>query len=100
MRVIAKAALRDFWTKHPDAEAALSSWWADAQSAAWKSPNDITEGYANVSLLANNRVCFNIRGNHYRLIVSVRYNSRVVYIKFIGTHAEYDQVDANTVSLY
>lgn len=100
MRVIAKAALREFWTKHPDAEAALNAWWADAQKAEWKSPSDLTSGYSNVSLLAGNRVCFNVRGNHYRLIVKVLYNSQVVYVKSIGTHAEYDAVDANTVSLY
>ena len=100
MRVIAKAALREFWMKHPDAEGALNAWWADAQRAAWKAPSDITANYANVSLLANGRVCFNIRGNHYRLIVKVLYKSQVIYVKFVGTHAEYDEVDANIVSLY
>ena len=100
MRVIAKAALREFWTKHPDAEGALNAWWADAQKASWKTPSDVTANYSNVSLLVDNRVCFNIRGNHYRLIVKVLYKSQVVYVKFVGTHAEYDEVDANTVSLY
>ena len=100
MRVVSKSTLRDFWTIHPDADAPLNAWLRDVQKSAWKTPSDITTNYANTSLLANNRVCFNIRGNHYRLIVAVRYNSQIVYIKFVGTHAEYDAVDANTVSLY
>jgi len=100
MRVVAKSTLREFWTIHPDADAALNAWLRDVQKSDWKTPSDITANYANVSLLANNRVCFNVRGNHYRLIVEVRYNAQVIYIKFVGTHAEYDAVDANTVALY
>jgi mRNA interferase HigB len=100
MRVIAKSTLREFWTIHSDAEGALMAWLVDAQKAEWKTPNDITANYANVSLLADSRVCFNIKGNHYRLIVKVLYQAKVVYIKFVGTHAEYDEVDANTVSRY
>ena len=100
MRVIAKSTLREFWTAHADAEGALTAWLADAQKAQWTAPSDITANYANVSLLSDNRVCFNIKGNHYRLIVKVLYNAQVVYIKFVGTHAEYNEVDANIVSLY
>lgn len=100
MRVIAKSTLREFWTVHSDAEGALKAWLADAQRAEWKTPNDVLGNYANISLLAGNRICFNIKGNHYRLIVKVLYNAQVVYIKFVGTHVEYDAIDANTVSLY
>ena len=100
MRVIAKAPLREFWTVHADAEDALKAWLLDAQKAEWNSPNDITGGYANTSILGDSRVCFNIRGNRYRLIVKVLYAAQVVYVKFIGTHAEYDKVDAEKVSLY
>ncbi len=100
MRVIAKATLREFWTAHADAEQALKAWLADAEKAEWRSPNDITESYANTSILGDSRVCFHIKGNHYRLIVKVLYQAQVVYIKFVGTHAEYDKVDAETVALY
>ena len=100
MRVIARVPLREFWTLHADAQEALKAWLADAEKSAWLSPNDITAHYANTSVLGNSRVCFNIKGNHYRLIVKVLYQAQIVYIKFIGTHAEYDKVDAETVSLY
>jgi mRNA interferase HigB len=97
MRIIAKKSLRDFWERHPDAEAALKAWYHDAKHAAWQSPNDIRHTYATASLIANNRVVFNIRGNHYRLIVAVNYAFGIVYIRFVGTHREYDQVDAATI---
>ena len=100
MRVIAKAPLREFWMRHADAEDALKAWLADAQKSEWNSPNDITAQYANAGILGDSRVCFNIRGNRYRLIVKVLYQAQVVYIKFVGTHADYDKVDAETVSLY
>lgn len=100
MRVIARATLREFWTAHTDAEQPLKAWLADAEKSEWNSPNDITANYANTSILGDSRVCFNIKGNHYRLIVKVLYQAQVVYIKFVGTHAEYDRVDAETVALY
>lgn len=97
MRVIALRTLREFWTDHADAEAALRAWYADARQADWKTPEDIKTTYANASILNNNRVVFNIRGNTYRLIVAINYAYSIVYIRFIGTHAEYDRVDAETV---
>lgn len=100
MRVIARGPLREFWTNHAGAEQALKAWLADAEKAQWNSPNDITENYANTSILGGSRVCFNIKGNIYRLIVKVLYQAQVVYIKFVGTHAEYDKVNAETISLY
>ncbi len=100
MRVIARAPLREFWAVHADAEYALKAWLADAEKSEWKSPSDITANYANTSILGDSRVCFNIKGNHYRLIVKVLYQAQIVYIKFIGTHAEYDKVNAEEVALY
>lgn len=100
MRVIAKSTLREFWTAHADAEQPLRAWLTDADKAAWSSPNDLTENYSNISILAGNRVCFNIKGNHYRLIIEVIYQAQVLYIKFIGTHSEYSKIDAETVALY
>ena len=73
MRIIAIRPLREFWTDHADAEAALRAWHADAKQADWKTPEDIKATYANASIVGNNRVVFNIRGNTYRLIVSVNY---------------------------
>lgn len=97
MRVIAKKTLRDFWQHHPDAEETLKAWYHDAKRATWQSPSDIRSTYATASIIANNRVVFNIRGNHYRLIVAVNYAFGIVYIRFVGTHREYDQVDAATI---
>ncbi|MGV3722033.1 MAG: type II toxin-antitoxin system HigB family toxin [Actinomycetota bacterium] len=97
MRIIALRTLREFWIRHADAEEALRAWYTDAQRADWTSPGDIRKTYANASIVANNRVVFNIRGNTYRLIVAVNYAFGIVYIRFIGTHAEYDRVDAETI---
>jgi mRNA interferase HigB len=97
MRIIARRALREFWGKHPDAEQALKAWFQDVQRSEWKTPTDIRQTYATASFIANNRVVFNIRGNHYRLIVAIKYEFSIVYIRFIGTHQEYDQIDAATI---
>ena len=97
MRIIAKKTLREFWEYYPDAEQALKAWYQDASHSTWNSPNDIRQTYATASIIPNNRVVFNIRGNHYRLIVAINYNSGIVYIRFIGTHQDYDRVDAATV---
>lgn len=97
MRVIAKSTLREFWTKHPDAEEALQAWYGDTQRAHWDTPADIRAAYQSASILASNRVVFNIRGNRYRLVTQIHYNTQIVYIRFIGTHAEYDRIDALTI---
>ena|SRR5579859_7355593 len=97
MRIIALRTLREFWTDHSGAEAALRAWHADARHADWKTPEDIKATYANASILGNNRVVFNIRGNTYRLIVAVNYAFGIVYVRFVGTHAEYDRVNAETI---
>jgi mRNA interferase HigB len=97
MRIIAKKTLRAFWEQYPDAEEALKAWYHDAKHADWKTPNDIRQTYATASILANNRVVFNIHGNHYRLIVAINYTVGILYIRFIGTHNAYDSVDATTI---
>ena len=97
MRIIARRTLREFWTDHADAETALRAWYSDAEKAEWKTPEDIKQTYANASILGNNRVVFNIRGNTYRLIVAINYAFGIVYIRFVGTHTEYDKVDAETI---
>jgi mRNA interferase HigB len=97
MRIIARSTLRTFWEQHPDAEHALQAWYHDARQATWTSPADIKAVYANASILANNRVVFNIRGNQYRLVVAINYAYGIVYIRFVGTHQAYNQIDAATI---
>ena len=99
MRVIAVATLREFWAHHPDAEEPLKAWYAEVSRAGWTQPSDIKRHYGNASILKNKRVVFNIKGNDYRLIVSIAYRTQLVFVKFIGTHDEYDRVDAETVEL-
>jgi mRNA interferase HigB len=99
MRVIAVSTLRDFWKLHPDAEQPLKAWFEEATKASWAQPSDIKAQYGSASILKNRRVVFNIKGNDYRLIVAIAYRLQVVYVKFVGTHKEYDEVDAETVEM-
>jgi mRNA interferase HigB len=97
MRIIARSTLREYWQKHPDTEQPLKAWFDDTSRTNWKTPSDIKDNYANASIIANNRVIFNIKGNNHRLIVHIRYDISIVFIRFIGTHQEYDKIDATTV---
>ena len=97
MRIIKRATLRDFWEIYPDAEQALKSWFQEARRADWSSPHDIKAKYRNVSVVGDNRVVFNIAGNKYRLVVKFNYAYRVGYVRFVGTHAAYDNIDVETV---
>jgi mRNA interferase HigB len=97
LRIIARSTLRDFWQKYPDSEQSLRAWFYDVSRASWQNPSDIKNVYANASIIANNRVVFNIKGNHYRLIVHVRYDLGIIFIRFIGNHQDYDKVDAATI---
>lgn len=97
MRIIALSTLRDFWVKHPDALEPLAAWHAVASRVCWASPADIKAAYRNASFIAGNRVVFNIKGNDYRLVVAMHYNRQIAYIRFVGTHRQYDQINATTV---
>lgn len=97
MRVAAKKALRDFWTKHRDAEEPLFAWYREAEDVRWTSPAAIKARYASASVIGDNRVVFHIKGNRYRLVVKINYPYGVVYIRFVGTHEEYDAIDAEEV---
>jgi len=99
MRVIAVSTLRAFWLRHPDAEQPLKSWYEEVANAHWTQPADIKAHYRTASVLKNRRVVFNIKGNDYRLIVAVAYQLQIVYVKFVGTHREYDAVNAETVDM-
>lgn len=97
MRVISISALRTFWEAHPDAETPLRSWYAVASRAVWKTPADIKVAYRNASFTGNNRVVFNIKGNDYRLVVAVRYGHGLMFVRFVGTHRQYDKIDVETI---
>jgi mRNA interferase HigB len=97
MRIIALSTLRAFWDKYPDSEPPLRAWYALASRANWKAPANIKEAYRNASFTANNRVVFNIKGNDYRLVVSVRYDLGLMYVRFVGTHRQYDKIDVKTI---
>lgn len=97
MRVISIRVLRDFWSLFPKSKSHLESWLNEVKHADWMQPSDIKDKYHNASILKNNRVVFNIKGNDFRLVVSVRYKLGVIYIKFIGTHKQYDEIDANKI---
>ena len=97
MRIIAKRTLREFWEGHPDAEEPLLAWYREVEQADWDTPAKVKEKYRNASIVGNNRVVFNIKGNDYRLVVRINYPYRVVYIRFVGTHAEYDRIDVEEV---
>ena len=98
MRIFSRGTLIAFWEKHPDAEDPLRLWFSMVERAAWAGPADVRAAFRSADFVAGNRVVFNIKGNAYRLIAQVKYGPLfLVYIRFIGTHAEYDRVDAATV---
>ncbi len=97
MKIIAIRTLRQFWERHPQAELPLRSWYAEVSHAEWRTPVDIKASHGNASFLGNNRVVFNIKGNDYRLVVAVRYTQKLMFIRFVGTHAEYDRINVETI---
>ncbi len=97
MRIIAVKTLKLFWQKHNDAEQPLKAWYAEAKAADWKSPVDIRKLYRTASILSNRRIVFNIKGNAFRLVTAINYNLRIVYIRFVGTHKEYDRINAEEI---
>lgn len=97
MRIIARRTLREFSDTVADAKTALDAWFHEARKADWKTPNDIKEQYRNASIVGNNRVVFNIAGNKYRLVVRIDYSAGIIFIRFIGTHADYDKIDVEEI---
>jgi mRNA interferase HigB len=96
-RIFAKSTLREYWLKHPDSEQYLKTWYDTAMSSNWKTPNDVKQAYANASILKDSRIVFNIKGNTYRLVAKFNYEKQWIFIRFVGTHDEYDKIDANTI---
>ncbi|EBE0293136.1 type II toxin-antitoxin system HigB family toxin [Escherichia coli] len=99
MKIISVKTLRDFWAKNPDAEQPLKAWVDEVTKADWTNPAEIKEQYRTASILKNRRVVFNIKGNDYRLIVAIAYQRGWMFVKFIGTHKEYDAIDADKIEL-
>ena len=97
MHVISRRTLSDYWQKVPETEQALKVWFAETQKAQWESPSDIKEKYRSASFLKGNRVVFNICGNKHRLIVRINYGSKTVFIRFVGSHSEYDKIKAEEI---
>lgn len=99
MRIVAKRNLLAFCERHPAARQPVLAWYEEAVRAAWQAPQHIKDRYARASFVGRNRVVFNLKGNDYRLVVAIAYKLGIVYVKFIGTHCEYDRIDAATVEL-
>ncbi len=97
MRIIKKGTLRDYWRQHPDAAQPLKSWYREVKAADWQTPHDVKRMFGSASVVGDNRIVFSIAGNKYRLVVKFNYPYRVAYIRFIGTHAEYDEIDVEEI---
>jgi mRNA interferase HigB len=99
MRIISIKTIKNFWEnkKYRDSEQPLKAWYQETKLAKWKSPNDIKQKYRSVSILNNGRAIFNIKGNQYRLVVAVNYKFQIIFIRFIGTHKEYDKINSKTI---
>ena len=97
MRIIAKGRLRDFWELFPDAKEPLQAWFRETSKADWDTPAKVKDQYRNASIVRDNRVVFNIKGNDYRLVVRIHYEYRFVYVRFIGSHADYDKISVEEV---
>ncbi|MDE2751122.1 MAG: type II toxin-antitoxin system HigB family toxin [Gemmatimonadota bacterium] len=97
MRIVAKRTLRTYWEREPRAEQPLKAWYAVARKADWSSPSDVKAAYGHASIVGNDRVVFNIGRNRYRLIIRFDYRHRIGCVRFVGTHADYDRIDAAEV---
>lgn len=95
--MIARRTLREFWVVHPSTEQPLKAWFSEATAGSWDSPQSIKDRYRHASFVGDNRVVFNIGGNKFRLITHVNYEFGIVYIKYVGTHADYNRVNPETV---
>ena len=97
MRIIAKKALREFWERQPAAKGPLLAWYREVEREDWATPADVKAKYRSASIIGSERVVFNIKGNDYRLVVRINYAYRIVYVRFVGTHADYDGVHVEEV---
>ena len=96
-RIFSKSTLREFWETYADSEQYLKTWYDTAMNSDWKTPNDVKQTYVNASIIKNSRIVFNIKGNSYRLVVKFNFEKQWIFIRFIGTHDEYDKIDADNI---
>lgn len=97
MRIIAVRTLWDFWEREPRAEQPLKAWVAVVRHAAWTAPTDIKRSFNSADAIGNGRVVFDLGGNKYRIVARLYFRCRIIFIRFVGTHAEYDRIDAREV---
>jgi mRNA interferase HigB len=97
LRVIAKKILREFWERHKDCEQQLKAWFQEVSKVEWTNPNEIKAEYPSASIIGDDRIVFNTKGNSYRLIVKINFDYQIVWIRFIGTHSQYDKINAKTI---
>lgn len=97
VRIIALNRLPAFWQQHAQADLPLRNWYAEASRANWTTPAQIKAAHRNASFLANRRVVFNLKGNDFRLVVAVHYNRGLMFVRFVGTHSQYDRIDAASI---
>jgi len=97
LRVFAKKTLQEFWIQHPDSEQQLKSWYREAEKSEWQNSNQLKREYPSASIVGDNRVIFNIKGNNYRLIVKINFHYQMMWIRFVGNHKEYDRIDATKI---
>ena len=97
MRIISKKALQQYWKQHPESEQSLLAWYQEVRQAEWLSPTGVKDRFPNASIVGDDRVVFRIRGNNYRIIARIFYPGKLVYIRFVGTHTEYDKINAEEV---
>ncbi len=95
MRILSRRTLRDFWTQHFDSKDQLQTWYRETEKSSWKNINDLKIEYPNASILKDKKIVFNIKGNKYRLIVKINFEYQIIWVLFLGTHAEYDKINAN-----
>lgn len=97
--IVALRTLKEHWEKtgREDSEEQLKAWYQEAKQAEWQSPNEVKEQYRSASIVGNNRIVFNICGNKYRLVVKINYEAQWIFIRFVGTHKEYDKIDVTTI---
>lgn len=100
MRVISRATLTSYWERHPNTEPALSHWLRIAKAATWESPQAVVADFSKAKALNGERVRFEVAGGDHRMIVAFAFEQQIAFIKFVGTHAEYDRVDALTVARF
>lgn len=96
-KILSKRTLRVFWEKYPDSREYLQTWYETVKEATWNNPNEVKKFYSTISILKNSRVVFNIKGNTYRLVAKINFNRQWLFIRFIGTHQEYNKINANTI---